>query len=181
MKLFIVLIFITSLSSHSQSSLKFDTGDSILFNLKSHSCYSDDGLKQLLFVRTGDCVEITKIYIGPNEKIPIISDRLNLNWNFLKDTLAMKLKKIYRMKEEFSTDKALLYVLNNGKPVTIKLKTLKVVEKSQNSLSNCIYEGHEAHIYFDEFYTSLVKGFKTNVKASCNYKPKQKLPLQGEN
>ena len=85
------------------------------------------------------------------------------------------------MKEEFSTEKTLLYFLKNGKPITIKLKRLRVVEKDKKSFSSCIHKGYEAHIYLDNFYNSVEKGFKTNVKASCNYKPSQKMPFQGEN
>lgn len=53
----------------------------------------------------------------------------------------MRLNEIYKLKEEFSTEKTLLYVLKNGKPITIKLKRLRVVEKDKKSVSSCIYKG----------------------------------------
>ena len=181
MKLAYILILAANFSGFSQSGLKFQTGDSILFNIRSYSCNSPGDLKQLLFVRNGDCVEVSKRYSDPENIIPVVTDMIHINWHFLKDSLSSRLKMIIKMKEQFSTDKTLLYVLNNGMPVTIKQKVLKVVTKENCSNPTCIYESSEAYTYMDQFYDSLEKGYKNTIKASCNYKPNKKMPTQGEN
>lgn len=181
MRLVYFLFLLTTIFTNAQSALKFASGDSLTFILNSASMYSGSTKEQLLFVRNKECVEVFYIYSSDLNRTPVLRNKMNISWKFLKDTLNQRLKSLRTIEEVFeSHNHAYIFVYNNGKPVTIKDKNLKVLEKSTKSKS--IYISIlDNQDFIERFFNTLANGFKMNNIASCNYPENKNMPEQGEN
>src|SRR5262249_6842319 len=141
-------------------------------------CYSPGSLNKLIFVRQNECIVFTHEQSDfENKNSPLILEKYNISYPYFKDSIFRRLRNIKKLDiGHGSTAKVLYYVLNNGKAITVKESKLAIVNKNTSTSKCCVIEAPNAPYYLEEFIKYIKTAIKAESRASCGYKPPNKMP-----